>query len=240
MKNFTLIILGIFTFLACEKSENSGFDSANSGKGGSMARFTIANNYLYTVDNQKLNVFDISNSQKPVLKKNMQAGFNIETIFVNKNTLFMGSEWGMYIFDISQPENPTSLSFFQHIYSCDPVVANDTLAYLTMRTESFCGRNTNELQVIDIKDRTLPKFVTSVAMTQPRGLGIEGKLLFVCDDGLKLFSLDNPLNPVFKKKFNIPAIDVIPDNNVLMVLATDGLHQYKFENDTIQYLSHLQ
>jgi hypothetical protein len=114
------------------------------------------------------------------------------------------------------------------------------MAYLTMRTETFCGRKTNELQVVDIKDRTYPKFVSSVPMTKPFGLGLDGTRLFVCDSGLKLFSLENPMHPSLMKTFNIPAMDVIPDNNLLLVLAEDGLHQYKYMNDTITYLSHIQ
>lgn len=235
-----LIIIGLTGMLSCESSSDGISSGGNSaGKGGSMARFTVYNSHLYTVDQQKLNVFKI-NANTPVWVKSIEAGFNIETIFARNNTLFLGSSAGMYIYDINLPENPQKLSYFQHIYSCDPVVANDTIAYLTLRTETFCGRNTNELQVIDIKNKKSPQFISRVMMTKPYGLGLDGKNLFVCDNGLKVFSLDNPLYPKLVKSFQIPAIDVIPDNNLLMVLATDGLHQYIYQNDTIKYLSHLQ
>lgn len=235
------ILLAVCVMNSCEKSDsNTNSDGANAGKGGSMARFTIANNHLYTVDQQKLNVFDLSSPLNPVSITNVPVGFNIETIFAHDNTLYLGSQGGMYIYDISQPESPVSLSYFQHIYSCDPVVANDTMAYLTMRTESFCGRNTNELQVIDIKNKNKPVFVSSVTMTKPYGLGLDGNKLFVCDNGLKVFSLADPKHPSLMNTFNIPAVDVIPDENLLMVLATDGLHQYRYQNDTITYLSHVQ
>jgi hypothetical protein len=241
MKNFTFIFLLVFTLISCESSDTDGTSSDTStGKGGSMARFTIANNYLYTVDNENLKVFSLSNPEKPVAVQTVQAGFHIETIFAFKNTLYLGSQWGIYIFDITTPDSPQKLTYYSHIYSCDPVVANDSLAYLTMRTGTYCGRNTNELQVINIKDKKNPKFVKSIPMTFPQGLGFEDKNLFVCDGGLKVFSLEDPVQPVLKKTFNIPAVDVIPDKNLLMVMATDGLHQYWFDNDTITYLSHLQ
>jgi hypothetical protein len=236
------LFIGFGAMHSCEKSSDGGNMGNNSstGKGGSMARFTILNNHLYTVDNQKLNVFSIAAADTPVFVKSLPVGFAIETIFARNNTLFLGSSNGMYIYDISSPTNPVSQSFFQHIYSCDPVVANDSLAYLTMRTETFCGRNTNELQIIDIKNRKNPRFVSRVQMVKPYGLGIDGNKLFVCDNGLKVFSLENPFAPKLTKSFNITAVDVIPDANLLMVLATDGLHQYKYQNDTITFLSHLQ
>lgn len=235
-----IIVVTIILLLSCENSDG-GFESSDgSGKGGSMARFTIAKNHLYTVDNYKLNVFSVATAESPAFIQSIPIGFNIETIFAHKNNLFLGSQFGMYIYDITTPSDPFQLSYFQHIFSCDPVVANDTLAYLTMRTETTCGRNTNELQVIDIRNPQSPKFVSRVIMTKPYGLGLDGKNLFVCDNGLKIFSLQNPLTPVLYKNFNIQAVDVIPDNNLLMVLAADGLHQYKYQNDTVTFLSHLQ
>lgn len=241
MRIFTLTFLLTLLIISCESSENEGTNSDGStGKGGSLARFTIANNHLYTVDKENLKVFSLADPEKPLAVQSIEAGFNIETIFAFKNTLYLGSEWGMYIFDITKPETPEKITFYSHIYSCDPVVANDSLAYLTLRTGTFCGRNTNELQIINVEDLKNPQFIKSIRMTNPKGLGFEGKNLFVCDDGLKVFSLENPVNPVLKKKFNIPAVDIIPGKNLLMVLATDGLHQYWFENDTITYLSHLQ
>lgn len=237
---FKCVFIAIIV-ISCEKSDSgNNSDSSNSGKGGSMARFTISGNYLYTVDQQNLKVYQLTDPNKPVFVKNLQAGFNIETIFANKNTLFLGSEWGMYIFDITEPANPTILSNYQHIYSCDPVVANDSIAYVTLRTETWCGRSTNEMQVVNIKNKKKPVFISSVNMIKPMGLGIDGNQLFVCDNGLKVFSLNDPYHPALLKRFDIPAVDVIPDENLLMVLASDGLHQYKYENDTITYLSHLK
>lgn len=241
MKKISLvaIILGL-VFTACDKSEGLAGDNASNGKGGSMARFTIVGDNLYTVDQGTLNVFDLEDPKKPISIKKLPVGFNIETIFADLNTLYLGSDWGMYIYDITDPSNPIQLSLYQHIYSCDPVVANDSIAYVTLHTETFCGRNTNELQVVNIKDKTKPSFVSSLNMTKPLGLGIDGKNLFVCDNGLKIYSLSDPYHPAFKKHFKIPAIDVIPDDNLLLVLAEDGLHQYYYRNDTINYLSHIQ
>ncbi|HEX3007917.1 MAG TPA: hypothetical protein VHO90_09915 [Bacteroidales bacterium] len=237
-----LIVLSLFAtiLISCESSDSDGTSGDGSGKGGSLARFTISRNYLYTVDDQNLKVFNISQADAPDLVQTIPVGFRIETIFTKNNALFIGSEWGMYIYDITNPTSPEKLCYYQHIYSCDPIVANDTLAYLTLRTESFCGRNTNELQVIDIRDLSNPKFVSSVAMTKPYGLGVDGKHLFVCDNGLKVLSLADARHPSLLKKFNIPALDVIADNNLLMVLAADGLYQYSYQNDTISFLSHIE
>jgi hypothetical protein len=74
-------------------------------------------------------------------------------------------------------------------------------------------------------------------MEEPYGLGIDGNLLFVCDKGLKVYNANDPLNLSLIKKFDISAYDVIPNNGNLMVTASDGLYQYKYENTDIRLLS---
>jgi hypothetical protein len=243
MKNrlFYIILLLLSVWYGCDKGTSENSSTSDSGTGGSTARFAISGNYLYTVDNTKMNVFSISDPAKPVLLNTTDVGFGIETIFLGKeNVLFLGSQTGMYIYDVTNPTNPSKICYYQHIYSCDPVIADGNFAYITLHSEnSRCGRSTNELQVIDISNLASPFFVKSYAMSSPRGLGIDKKLLFICDDGLKVFNATSPSNLVLKQKFNISAMDVIPKDSILMVLASDGLVQYLYKNDNIQLLSKL-
>ena len=241
MKSIYIIIFISILFLiyACSKSESiSPTSSDGGGKGGSMARFAVVNNYLYTVDEWDLKLFNINNIEQPAFEKNVSVGFGIETIFPYKNKLFLGSNMGMYIYDISFAANPQLLSNYRHIYSCDPVVVDDNYAYVTLHsTDSWCGRFTNELQIIDISDPTNPWQVKSYDMINPLGLGVDSTTLFLCDEGLKIYNISNVYNIELKHYFNINAYDVIPIDGLLMVVGSDGLYQYRYENDTIQFLS---
>ena len=94
-----------------------------------MARFALINNYLYTLGYADLNVFNISNSDQPVFTNKLQVGWNIETIYPFKNKLFIGSNNGMFIYDInSSPTNPVKVGEFTHASACDPVIADDSYA----------------------------------------------------------------------------------------------------------------
>src|ERR1044072_4880216 len=132
MKKLLLIILvpvAIITATQCNKSTNA---STTGGSGGSTARFAISGNYLYTVDNANLKVFDISTANDPVLKNTVPVGFEIETIYPFKDKLFIGSTSAVHIFSINNPEQPQKLSTAispEVIRRCDPVVAKDTVAY---------------------------------------------------------------------------------------------------------------
>ncbi|HMM10963.1 MAG TPA: hypothetical protein PKE03_02580 [Bacteroidales bacterium] len=224
----------LLSLTACSKDSQSD----ESGRGGSMARFTIKDNYLYAVDIEKLSTFNIADPQN-VNRVNVQyLGFGIETIFPQDDLLFIGAQAGMHIYGLTNPERPDKKSFTSHFRSYDPVVVQDNHAYVTLR--SGVGQwGVNALLIFNISNIYNPQRVKEYAMTNPRGLGIDGNLLFVCDDGLKVFQVNNNVDLVLLHSFNIPAIDVIPDNPYLYVVTEQGLAQYKYENNNLVLLSQL-
>lgn len=154
-KTFNIFII-LLLIWACSKKESIG---PNIGKGGITARFTIANYYLYTVDNQSLRGFNIQNPIDPIFVVKVNLNTAVETIFPCKNNLLIGTQTGMYIYDIKYAELPQLLSVYQHISSCDPVVAENDIAYVTLRSGNNCNRGQNLLDVIDIKDLKIPKII---------------------------------------------------------------------------------
>jgi hypothetical protein len=245
-KNFIKYLLYIlpaaFVLYGCDSSTSSDLrdtGAESTGKGGSTARFTICGNYLCTVNNYDMRIFSLADPANPAALSKTNIGFGIETIFPRGDSLlFIGSQNGMYIYQIGSSGYPEQKSYFQHIKSCDPVVADSKYAYVTLNADhSWCGRTSNELQIIDISNIYNPNFVKSYPMFGPKGLGIDNKLLFVCDYGLKVYDVSDVNNIKLKKNFNISANDVIPYHGNLLVVGDDGFYQYKYQNDTITFLS---
>lgn len=207
-------------------------NSMTSGVNGSMSRFTLYDKYLYAVINYKMCIFDLSES-KPVNKGNIDVG-NVETIFSYKDNMFLGTPTGMTIYSVKNPLDPERCSTVWHILGCDPVVVDNDLAYVTIHSGNFCGQNNNELIIYDVKDVRQPKELVSYKMTNPKGLGIDNNTLFLCDDGLKVFKIgDNPqtliANQILHKK-GMDGYDLIPYENVLMMIADEGLYQYDYSD----------
>jgi hypothetical protein len=214
---------------------SSGVSGSGVGIGGSMARFGIKGKVLYVVDMNTLKVFDITNKTTPSKINDIYPGWNVETMFLTENEMFLGTTTGMIIFDISNPLSPVSKAFFQHARSCDPVIVDDTLAYVTLRTGTNCGGNLNCLDVVNIKNINLPTTVMSYPMTNPHGLGKDDDLLFICDGsaGLKVYDAADPKNissHLIYSYPNIKAFDVIPIGDVLVLIGDDGLYQYNYSN----------
>lgn len=209
--------------------------SGGAGKGGSMARFTISGNHLYTVSQSNLQVLDISITTSPQKGNTIQLGWGIETIFPYKNMLFIGSNTGMHIYDNSNPANPVHLSTYTHVNSCDPVVVDGDLAWVTLRSGNTCARGVNQLDVINISDPRNPRLLKSYPMQNPHGLGIDRSTLFLCEGtyGLKIFDVTDHLKVSenltahFKDQ---DAFDVIPLGNNLMLIGQDGLYQYDYSD----------
>jgi hypothetical protein len=232
IKYFIISVVTIFLW-SCTKDSDMG----ESGTGGSMARFTIKGEYLYAVDEQNLQVFHIASATTAQVVDKQNVGWGIETIFPTANHLFLGANNGMYIYSLRNPAKPERISFTPHFVSYDPVVVQDNLAYVTLRQgENFWGR-ANMLQIYDISRLSNPVLLKEYSMSGPKGLGIDGDKLFICDNVLKVYKVTNGIELDLLHTFNIPAIDVIPDKNWLYVVAEDGFHQYSYENDEISFVS---
>ena len=224
----------IFMSFSSFSGTSSGSSAAPvAGIAGSMSRFSIVNNYLYAVNTSSLKVLDISAVNDPQLRNTVGAGWNIETIYPFKNKLFLGSSNGMFIFDISNPVAPAREGSFAHSRACDPVVAGDTYAFVTLRAGTFCQGTNNQLDVINVQNVMSPWLVKTYGLTNPHGLAKDGDLLFVCDgsDGLKVYNTSNVFSlQLLDRVKNTETYDVIAWNNRLLVVAKGGLYQYNYSN----------
>lgn len=210
------------------------------GQGGSLARFKIVANYLYAVDNHSINIFEISDLANPQDMEDVYAGFDIETIFNRGNQLFLGSRSGMYIYDITQPSNPSFISEFQHGTACDPVVVDGDYAYITLRGGNNCGATESGLFLVDISDISNPSLTATYPMEEPYGLGIMDNKLFVCDGsfGLKVYDTTNAPELLALQQFeDITTFDVIPLQDHLLMVGEGSLYQYSYSNMGLELIS---
>ena len=150
--------------------------------------------------------------------------WNVETIFITDDHLFLGTQNGLIVMALNVPENPTQIGSFAHMTSCDPVVIKGDLAFVTLKGGTTCrGGTLNQLDVIKMSNSysnfTLLK---SYPMFGPQGLGIDDDLLFICDGGagLKIYNAADPLAILPIATFpSINAYDVIPMNNYLFMIG---------------------
>ncbi len=208
---------------------------------GSFSRFCTVGNYLYTVSSTGLRVFNVSAATQPSVGAQVNLGWNIETIFPYKDKLFVGSNTTLFMLDNRNPAQPafSQSSTFTHARGCDPVVVEDDIAYVTVHSNNTtCPTLNNELHIIDVRDINQARTIKNYPMTNPKGLSILNKTLYLCDDGLKIFDATNA-NAIDQNLLahikNVKTYDVIvypqANNKVSMLLiGPDGFFQYDVTN----------
>ncbi len=239
MRKYISIIILVCSFCiwwACSAegvvpSNNS--TATNTGVGGSLAKFAIVGNFLYVINDIDLKTYDITQPETPKFVGTTAVGWGIETLYPYGKNLFLGSQRGVYLYEIQPDGKPIQKSFYQHFQACDPVVASGQYAYSTIRSGFDCRiRDTiNELHILDVSDINKPVMVSKVKMTNPIGLGIDGNTLFVCDAGLRILDVTDKKNPrELHHLKDIDAIDVIVLSKHLLIIGTKTLTQVDYKD----------
>ncbi len=231
MKPAIFIFFFLICLFACSKDSNStnSSDGSTVGTGGSLARFVIVNNYLYVASNGNIEVFDITHNGAPVAKDPVYVSWNIETIFSYDNNLFLGSSTGMFIYSLTDPAKPKLLGQAQHLRSCDPVVANDSFAFVTLKGGTPCGPVTDGLYTYDVLDLTKPVLISTLELSTPGGLALNGKMVYVCrgEEGLSVIDATDVKQQTIKKTIaEADFKDAIVYDNLLICYVSDGIRLY--------------
>jgi hypothetical protein len=176
-----------------------------------------------------IKVFDITNPASPVEKTQVVVGFAIETIFPYKDKLFIGAPTGLFIYSIADPAAPVKLGSVQHLRSCDPVVSNDTISYVTLNGSNPCGPAESGLYIYDIKNISSPTLLKLLPLSSPYGLGLADSVVFVCrgNYGLSAINIKKPSDPkIIYTKNDGYYMDVIPYDNMLICYVNAGILIY--------------
>ena len=245
MRTFCTLLLmaGIMLLTGCSKESTTTYTSSPTGISGSLSRFTIIGNRLFCLDGNTLKTFDITNGGQPVLLSTIELSTEPESIFTYQNFLLLGTTSGMLIYNAG--DHPTYISTYEHVVSCDPVVADNGYAFVTLRNTTNC-RHTAEasrLEVISLANMSTPEQVAQLNMMDPYGLAVNDTLLFVADEDLhvQVISISNRTEPYFLKTLTLMgARDVIALPNHLLVMAEKKLAQYDYSNvQNIQLISQI-
>lgn len=232
MKKILLSLLFFSLLAACSKDSESAL---TTGKSGSITRFAVYQQYMYVLNLNEVQTYDISDRDHPQLIHTLTTDYGLETITIYENTIFLGSTTALYILDITtDPAAPSILSKVDRLIigfsGCDPVAVKGNYAYSTIKIiANVCGFSSSEsaLVVYDVTDKSNPQILDTYPLGMPNGLAYKDNYLFVCDEGsdeVVVFDITNPANPTLTT-YNIPLVDpndlIIVDNKMIVSTKTD-------------------
>lgn len=228
------VFLGGAVFGGDVMTTNSmGSGPATFSGGGSMAAFAVKGDYLYSVSTHSISAYSIADPTNPSKTSEQSIGWNIETIVANGRYLFIGTQTGVQIFGTTNPASPDYISAFTHATACDPVIVQDDIAYVTLRSGTPCAGIANQLDVLDVEHVQTPSLIRTYPMSGPWGLGIDGNILVICEaeHGVRVLNAADPNNilPITTiSSLNVK--DVIMYNGVALFIGTNGIWAYTYDS----------
>ena len=233
-----------------DSSDTLNLEVAPDGTGalsGSYARLLKVGDYIYAVDDSGLITYDATNPSSPAFVTRSDVGFAIETLYHHEGHLFIGSQRAMYTYTIGVDGVPARRGQFDYaslnlpVEPCDPVVADGSTAFATLYTdlavEGPCGGTEREqveaLVVMDIQNLDAPRLVAQYDTPSPRGLSLDGDILFVCNEteGFTVFDVSDPRDVTeIARVEGVTAWDAIANDGVLAIVGAAELVQYDYSD----------
>lgn len=187
----------------------------------------------YLAADYQVQVFDLSDSVQP----EVTAVFTIPSQYINdmvisgtllflgevKNTGEFPGYGGLRILDISDPFNPTELSYFGEGRITEAIAHKDEYVYLSScvyDTVSTCSRT---FTVLNVSDPTSPQEISSAYAGNVTDMEVYGNYLYhveVSDDDFRIYDISNPASPT------ISNIVGFPNNGLSHRLEMDGSYGY--------------
>ncbi|MBP7821962.1 MAG: hypothetical protein KA010_03500 [Saprospiraceae bacterium] len=231
------IILVVFTSCSLDSSLSEFDNSSNSGMSGSIKKFVINGDFMYVLNNNEIQTYDVSNSDKPILKNSIRTDYGLETITVYDGYVYVGSTTSLYILNIDDASAPIILSKTDRNYSftgCDPVAVKGNYAYSTVKIiANICGtvNTTSALIVFDVHDKRNPREIKRIPMSMPNGLAFVRDYLLVCDAGANevvvfdVSDLENPIHTNYSFDLEDP-VDLIINGNKGIISTKNSFDIY--------------
>lgn len=246
MKHLTfLFLITIFVSCTTDFGGQSADDTSAPSINGSYTTMLTVGNRLYAVSTEELTTYDITNRKSPEVIDRQSVGFQIESLYHYDQVLFIGSQSSLHIFSLDgsgvpERRSETPYAEFDGAQPCDPVVSNGEKAFVTLSSDvierSECGLRSvliNELRVYDVTDLENPSLEVIMEMDQPKGLSLDGNLLFIAlkKDGALILDVSNVHDIKTIKHFpGFDAFDLIARNGTLLVVGPKQIHTYDYNN----------
>lgn len=222
----------------------SSFAGSSNTAIGTINRIAHADDHVYIISDSYMTI--LSDRGELEFVDNIEAGEEMETIYPQDNALYVGTRSSMIVFDITTPTQPRQRSRYNHRTSCDPVLPNGDIAYLTLRSgNTGCTGDINALVVLDISNDNFTSEIQTVEMQNPFGMTIIDETLYVGEGlfGLKTFDISATNNRVslISSDDSIVAFDIIPHptrTDIVLIANENGFGQYQInENQDMTLLS---
>jgi len=199
-------IIFLFLIFTCLLSKNFSYDKKRA--------------LLFYAFKKKVCFYNAKRKDLRILPVEITANSSINSLFYFKNKLYLATNDGVEIWDVSDFYHPFRISSFSEEYANDIKVINSFL---------FLATKKEGLKIYEIKDISFPKEIAKIAtLGTPMNIFILKNYLYLADKegGLRIIDIKDIYNPreVGYYKEVSPILDVYgEDNFVYLACGRKGL-----------------
>ena len=182
-------------------------------------------------------IYDLSDPQNPILQGRLgpqklrslhpiQHGNYVLTFRPGEGKRASGYKGVRKLFDISNPVQPRMLWTVDHDLAYKEGLIHGQTFYLAERSS---------LKIFSLADETRPIFVNSLPMESPENLYHSGTHLYLTANGLNIFDVAQPRNPIVASRTEITGSDTTDlylDGNTLYILTYREIIAYDVSDKT--------
>lgn len=187
-----------------DNSESSDNTISTGAVAGSTAALTYQNGHLVVLDADRILAYRFPDEGLAELTGSYSVQ-GAETVFPEgESTLYIGRNGGASILNLDGNGEFSLLGEANHIVSCDPVIVDSGVMYLTLRSANNCANpnGADELQVWEVSDPAEPTMLSTLAMPNPFGLSKNDDALWICTgNGLARVNVTDSTNPVLETTY---------------------------------------
>ena len=203
--------------------------------------FAMKDDYLLAALGDHILVFDIS-GQKPVYKSVFQGNSNfIEKLQVLGNYLFTFSNQDMAVYSLSSISTPNRVNDYNGISAGSYIAVEYGDSYkffATFHSSSLYYSTADAFAVYDLGHFDKIKLDTSFGMYYPLGLLSRDSTIYVCGQGIRIFSYDSIFTYTgYKPGDDLNLFDY--SDSTLISLGSSSINSYKVQDTTLELIDYL-
>lgn len=185
-------------------------------------KLVVMGNYAYIASTfDGLTIVDISTPASPALAGKFDQSVALSQIKIKENYAFIGSNDGMQVMDISDPSNPSFLSYYRSnnwkgTYGHD--INGDRLYLL----------NSEGMEIVDISNPVTLQKKGDLALLPSDDICVQGNLVYIIESfhGLSIYDVSDPANIIYKGALTTEKFSgtIFVSENIAYITGDDGLY----------------
>ncbi|MGL1933842.1 MAG: hypothetical protein OCD01_02420 [Fibrobacterales bacterium] len=193
------------------------------------AMFALGEEYLYAVSQEVMVTINVQDETSPkYLSKSEVFGWNVMSVTISHDLLFVSGYDMVSVIDVSRPGNPGVSTALPGVTYCDELLFVGEYLYAASGGNERCYSRNDGITVVNISDKSEPLIEETYSMDGPTDIEIVNGYLYACDGraGFKIFTVEGSELNLITQLDTIIVETVSVVEGIATLTSEDGVYTY--------------